>query len=503
MGFGAGTVVEPGSNTNARTCVEDPFSHVMNWASAAALGFCGSSTSELEKLTPMVADVANANDECLLLYYKYSPLAEANAVDAVRSWYQKLCEGLDLRGRVRVAQDGVNVTIKGHAQAIQEHIEAVRMHPILGNGEAIDFKVAPAATSPDSVVTRETGMDKLSVKACKEVVSLGPRGGGTAASLDRTAAHASAEAFHKVLHEAKTSGSPTVLLDARNIYESRIGQFQVDGISTLAPPIRSFSDLPAWIDSNAATLRGKRVLMYCTGGVRCERASAYLRSKGEGFDDVVQLFGGIQRYMECYPEGGFFLGKNFVFDDRIAVGSENPTVVGTCAACTLPSDDYSARLRCRQCRMLLLLCQTCQSRPDCRDSFICELCKASGSSGESSSTSKASRTGDKGMGKADAQARGSGAASEQVACASVNGGGESSRLRILCFHGFRQNADNFRGRQAGLRRRLQDVAELVFLDAPHLLPMVYKAPHGAGNPDGSDAGVQAAATPRRSPHGTL
>jgi predicted sulfurtransferase len=78
---------------------------------------------------------------------------------------------------------------------------------------------------------------------------------------------------------SRTRDMQTVLLDCRNLYESRIGHFQANTVPTLAPPIRSFSSFPEWADAHAHELRDKCVLMYCTGGVRCERASAYLRHK--------------------------------------------------------------------------------------------------------------------------------------------------------------------------------------------------------------------------------
>lgn len=156
-----------------------------------------------------------------------------------------------------------------------------------------------------------------------------------------------------------------MILDARNLYESRIGRFQVPGVRTLLPPTRCFSDLPAWMDANGASLRGRRVLMYCTGGVRCERASAYLRSKGPAFADAVQLRGGIQRYLETIaPDRSFFAGKNFVFDERGAVDSGTGVVTGACQECGDPHDDYSRRRRCGQCRMLVLVCDRCAAGAD-------------------------------------------------------------------------------------------------------------------------------------------
>ncbi|CAI5481459.1 unnamed protein product [Closterium sp. Yama58-4] len=133
------------------------------------------------------------------------------------------------------------------------------------------------------------------------------------------------------------------------------------GVKFIDPCIRQFSDLPAWVDRHEEELRNKTVLMYCTGGVRCESATAYLRSKGPGFQDVVQLSGGIVRYLEAFPDGGFFRGKNFVFDHRLAVPPAAPqqATIGTCCVCTKPFDDYSRRNRCAACRMLLLICPAC------------------------------------------------------------------------------------------------------------------------------------------------
>lgn len=125
-----------------------------------------------------------------------------------------------------------------------------------------------------------------------------------------------------------------------------LGRFKMDGIATLDPGLRRFSDLPVWLDRNESILRDKLVMMYCTGGVRCERASAYLRDKGLGFQNVVQLHGGIQRYLEAFPKGGHFSGKNFVFDERISMPEGGSEVVGQCLNCGGEWEDYTSRDRC-------------------------------------------------------------------------------------------------------------------------------------------------------------
>lgn len=115
--------------------------------------------------------------------------------------------------------------------------------------------------------------------------------------------------------------------------------------------------------------------MYCTGGVRCERASSLLRL--HGVEDLYQLSGGIHAYMDTFPEGGFFRGKNFVYDPRIALSyPRKEEVVGRCRICSTSFDDYSAKTRCRRCRMLQLVCDSCRVHDERFRSqgIVCEFC---------------------------------------------------------------------------------------------------------------------------------
>ena len=119
----------------------------------------------------------------------------------------------------------------------------------------------------------------------------------------------------------------------------------------------------------------------CAGGVRCERASAYMRSKG--IKDVYQLAGGIHCYQERFPDGGFFQGKNFVYDPRIALpypgsGPAREQVVGRCRVCSSPFDDYAAQVRCRLCRMLQLVCDDCRAHDEDfkANGVVCKCCPA-------------------------------------------------------------------------------------------------------------------------------
>jgi UPF0176 protein len=109
-----------------------------------------------------------------------------------------------------------------------------------------------------------------------------------------------------------------------------------------------------------------RCVLYCTGGIRCEKASSYLRA--QGFDAVYQLQGGIHRYLEAFPDGGLFKGKNFVFDSRLATAAavsapeEAPEVVGRCIDCSAPFDQYSGQVVCTVCRLPVLTCAACKAR---------------------------------------------------------------------------------------------------------------------------------------------
>lgn len=223
-----------------------------------------------------------------------------------------------------------------------------------------------------------------------------------------------------------------------------------EGAELLNPQLRQFSELPLWMNANAERLEGRKVLMYCTGGVRCERASALLKGMGPGFQDVSQLEGGIQRYIERFVDGGFFRGKNFVFDERVTVPPPTPepnNMVGACLLCHTSCDSYRPRIRCGACRLLILVCPDCEARdPEQLQQVECELCRG-----------------------------------RREACQPVKPakGGQrqvpiSKKLRILCLHGFRQDARLMKDSLARFQREVADLVHLEFADAPHTLPFLYR-----------------------------
>ncbi|PIA28049.1 hypothetical protein AQUCO_07300018v1 [Aquilegia coerulea] len=420
-------------------------------------------------------------EEGVLLYYKYANVTDLNDL---LNFYNSNCESLGLRGRVRLAPHGVNVTVGGNLSSLEQHIHAVKLKNSLFEGT--DFKLASCNFQSNQQILKECGFTSLSIRVVKELVTFSSRPLLKSPVISNAGRHLSAVEFNTVLQSAgdslanngSTQKNKIILLDARNVYETRIGRFQTSKVETLDPKIRQYSDLCTWIDSHSEQLCGSNVLMYCTGGIRCEMASAYIRSKGAGYENTFQLFGGIQRYLEQFPDGGFFKGKNFVFDHRISVGSSNTDILGSCLLCGSPFDDYSSRCRCTYCRMLVLVCNGCQEKNGPK--YVCELCQEHGKKDGSVPVEKSCRhqteismaemSGTVELESVDY--RDQATLSPQLPLG--QGPKPSRKLRILCLHGFRQNASNFKGRTASLAKKLKNIVELVFIDAPHELPFIYR-----------------------------
>jgi predicted sulfurtransferase len=179
----------------------------------------------------------------------------------------------------------------------------------------------------------------------------------------------SPEEFHEALsHYIESDGddkNSTVFVDCRNFYESNIGKF----VGAVTPDIRKFSYWPEYVKANKDYYADKKIYMYCTGGIRCERGSAFFKHMGLG-KEVYQLSGGIHKYLEKYPDG-YFRGKLFVFDDRYSIQS-NDDVISECKYCRKPWDSYSP-CSSSHCHQLVLSCSECKENG--QTACCCE-CKA-------------------------------------------------------------------------------------------------------------------------------
>lgn len=281
----------------------------------------------------------------IILFYKYISIEYPKQV---MKWQQEICKNLGFKGRILISHEGINGTLGGSIENIEQYKALMDSHELFSN---IDFKESDGG--PEC-------FPRLSVKVRNEAVSLGipydqltPRNAGQ---------HLTAQETHELLTEKPED---LVVLDARNNYEWAIGKFE----GALTPDIENFRDLPQYLDENLEQFKDKQVLMYCTGGIRCERASAYLNEKNVA-KKVYQIQGGIHRYTEEYPDG-FFRGKNYVFDGRIAV-KINDDILGSCAICNKACDDYYNCLNAL-CNKHFICCNECIEK---LNKTCSETCKA-------------------------------------------------------------------------------------------------------------------------------
>lgn len=236
----------------------------------------------------------------VILFYKYVELLDADIFAASQ---RALCESLDLKGRVLIAAEGINGTLAGTLENVNRYVATLKTDQRFSD---IEIKHSPgdAGTFP-----------RLVVKVRPEIVAL-----NAGAIPPDKQNHLSPREWKDVMEQNRD----VVLLDIRNRFESAAGKFE----NAVTCDIEHFRELPAYVD-RLTGLKEKTVLMYCTGGIRCEKASTLFKRKG--FTRVFQLHGGIAAYQEQFGNE-HWLGECFVFDQRMTVRVEEGLVqVGRCA----------------------------------------------------------------------------------------------------------------------------------------------------------------------------
>jgi UPF0176 protein len=238
--------------------------------------------------------------------------------DVVRESLLEVCADNDVKGTILVASEGINGTIAGSAAAIDTVLSFIGDDERLAN---LEEKRAVSDADP---------FLRLKVRLKKEIVTLGV---GEVDSVRHTGQHIPSVAWNDLI-----SDPDTIVIDTRNDYEVAIGTFE----GAINPGTRSFREFPAWVDAHPE-LQGKRLAMFCTGGIRCEKATAYLRENG--FDEVYQLEGGILKYLETIEEpASMWDGECYVFDRRVSVGHRLvPGNFENCPNCNTVLDE-AARL---------------------------------------------------------------------------------------------------------------------------------------------------------------
>lgn len=271
----------------------------------------------------------------ILLYYLYTDIADPQKLMEEQ---RELCQKLNLKGRIIVAHEGINGTVEGTVEESEQYITAMHADPI--------FKDMWFKKSEGTGVA----FPKLSVKVRPEIVS--SYWGKDLKPHQETGKYLSAEE----LHDWFTSGKEFYVVDMRNDFEHESGHFQ----NSVLPGLGFFRDLEDEV-KNLEHLKDKTVLTVCTGGVRCEKASAFLLHKD--FKDVYQLHGGIVTYMEKYPNQ-HFKGKLYVFDGRVMMGfntdAPDHEVVGKCTHCQQTCERY---INCKNddCHKHIICCERCET----------------------------------------------------------------------------------------------------------------------------------------------
>ncbi len=273
----------------------------------------------------------------VLLYYKYSRIADPETYAAE---HRDLCRRLALKGRILIAREGINGTVSGTVGNCAEYRRVLDADPVTAG---IAWKI-----------DQEEGhvFPKMSIKVREEVVTL-DLGEEDFTPEDLTATHLKPEEWRKAMKE-----EDVVILDARNDYEWEIGRFA----GAILPDVPSFRDLPKWVRDHRAELEGKKILTYCTGGIRCEKFSGFLLK--EGFNDVFQLDGGIVTYgKDEAVRGEGYEGECYVFDERLSVPvnrTDGAKVISKCAYCGGESIRYR-NCRWMPCNAQFLCCEKCET----------------------------------------------------------------------------------------------------------------------------------------------
>lgn len=249
--------------------------------------------------------------------------------------YRALCEKYELKGRTIIAEEGINSTLEGTTV----HTEAFLVE-FLMDARFSDMQIKKS-------VGNGASFPRCMIKVRNEIV--GTRFPKEIDPRVQTAPYIKAEE----LHDLYEKNDDFVVLDMRNSYEYESGHFK----NSIDPGMDASRQLPEVIEKLNVT-DDKKIITVCTGGVRCEKMSAYLLHKG--YKNVHQLDGGMHSYMEKYPEG-HFKGTLFTFDDRLVMDfGGKREIVGKCKRCSAPNEQYQNCANA-ECNMLFLICNKCMS----------------------------------------------------------------------------------------------------------------------------------------------
>ncbi len=282
----------------------------------------------------------------VLLYYKFVTIEdpETYAVE-----HKAFCKSLNLKGRILVAEEGINGTLSGTFDETEAYMEHMKNDSRFSD---MVFKIHEE---------EKNAFRKLYVKPKKSIITL--KDEDDVNPNDQVGIYLKPKEWYEMLQR-----DDVIILDGRNGYEYDIGHFR----GAIRPDITNFKEFPNWIEENLSEHKDKKVIAYCTGGIRCEKLTGVLLN--QGFKDVYHLEGGIVTYgQDKETRGRLWDGKCYVFDDRIAVeiNQEEETIVSRCIHCNTLSDRY---INCTNddCHLQHISCEVCEKM---QEGFCSNSCR--------------------------------------------------------------------------------------------------------------------------------
>jgi UPF0176 protein len=274
----------------------------------------------------------------IVLYYKFTPIADP---EAVQLWQKALCERLSLKGRILISKHGINGTVGGDLDRVKTYVKETKNYA--------GFKETAFKWSDGG----RDDFPRLSVKVRDEIVAFGA---GDELVVDEHGVqnggvHLKPDQVHELVRE---HGEDVVFFDGRNAFEAKVGKFK----NAIVPDTRTSRDFIKELDSGKYdSIKDKRIVTYCTGGIRCEILSSLMKNRG--FNDVYQIDGGIVKYGETYGDDGLWEGSLYVFDDRMGMKfSDHAKDIGDCIHCGSKTSNYE-NCALKSCNDLVLICQDC------------------------------------------------------------------------------------------------------------------------------------------------
>ena len=262
------------------------------------------------------------NNICIISFYKFVTILD---LEELKIQIENICSMFETKGTILIAPEGINGTIEGSKNNIKKFLETLK-----NNKKFSDIIPKYSYSSKDS-------FNRMKVRLKKEIVTIG----NTEVNPNKyIGKYIEPNDWNELISDPNT-----ILIDTRNEYEVAIGTFK----GAINPKTKSFRDLPNWIKNNLENeddnYKDKKIAMFCTGGIRCEKSTSYLVQKG--FTNVSHLKGGILKYLENIPKKkSLWDGECFVFDQRVSVAEElKPGSYLMCHGCRMPLKPEDTKLK--------------------------------------------------------------------------------------------------------------------------------------------------------------